>query len=245
MSSNCLNCGHALSENFCSCCGQKVDVRRLNWKSLIDEILHFLTHIEKGFFRTTWLLATKPGMVIHEYLDGKRKKYHKPIGFLLIWITTFTLLFHFADHLFPIKENVNGTIFSDAANYIISRYRNVVELFILPFSALNAWLIIARPKLNYVELLAAFFYFTSFLFIVLTLQLIIALIFWVNFHSAGFDLVTICVYSLWLIYAGFSFYKQYKIRYLVVRMIISLVTGVIIYFGIAHLLGKLILLLNW
>ncbi len=237
---NCLNCGHTVSEKFCSYCGQKTDVKRLNWKSLSEEILHFFTHIEKGFFRTAWLLTIKPAKVIHEYLNGKRKKYHKPIGFLLIWITIFTLLFHFADKLFPTKETTNGSVFSDAANYIINKYRSIMELSILPLSAINAWLIIARPKLNYVEVLAAFFYFSSFLFMLLALQLILALIARANFHTASFDVITVSIYSIWLIFAGFSFYKRYEIKYLMLRIFISLITGIAIYFGIAHLLGTLV-----
>jgi len=237
---NCLNCGHKLSEKFCSYCGQKADVKRLDWKSLSEEILHFFTHIEKSFFRTAWLLTIRPGMVIHEYLDGKRKKYHKPIGFLLIWITIFTLLFHFADKLSPIKETTNGSVFSDAANYIINKYRSIVELIILPFLAINAWLIVAKPKLNYVEVLAAFFYFSSLLFMLLTLQLVFALIARVNFHTASFDIIIVSIYSIWLIYAGVSFYKKYEIKYLALRIFISLFTGIAIYFGIAHLLGILV-----
>lgn len=240
MQLNCLNCGHKISEKYCSYCGQKANVKRLDWKSLGEEILHFFTHIEKGFFRTAWLLTIKPGTVISEYLDGKRKKYHKPIGFLLIWITIFTLLFHFADKLFPNKETTNGTAFSDAATYIIIKYRSMVELIILPFNAINSWLIVARPKLNYVEVLATFFYFSSFLFILLVLQLIIALLARVNFHSATFDIITVSIDSIWLIYAGISFYKKYDIKYLVLRISISLVTGISIYFCITHLLGMLV-----
>lgn len=245
MSTKCLNCRHVLSDKFCSHCGQRADVRRLNWKSLVEEIMHFYTHVEKGFFHTAWLLTIRPGIVAREYLDGKRKKYHKPIGFLLIWITIFSLFFHFSDHLFTLNKNVNSSIFSDAANYALNRFRSVVELCILPFSALNVWLIIVRSKLNYIEVLTVFIYFISFLFILLTLQLTIALIFRVNIHTAYFDLVTILIYSFWLIFAGFSFYRQYEINHLILRMIISLITGIVIYFGIAHLIGILIIRYNF
>ena len=73
MKKECLNCGHTLSGHYCSFCGQKAEVRRLNWKSLGEELLHFLTHIEKGFIMISGQLLIRPGVVAHEYLEGKRK----------------------------------------------------------------------------------------------------------------------------------------------------------------------------
>ena len=80
---NCLNCGRPLTDNYCAHCGQKAAVKRLSWHSLAEEVFHFFTHIEKGFFKTVGLLITKPGMLFKDYLDGKRKMYHKPVSFLL------------------------------------------------------------------------------------------------------------------------------------------------------------------
>mgnify|MGYP002361473672 FL=1 len=239
MKKECLNCGHPLSGHYCSFCGQKAEVSRLNWKSLGEELLHFLTHIEKGFITTSGQLLIRPGVVAQEYLEGKRKKYHKPVGFLLIWIALFTLIYHGSEKLANAGVAHGATLFSDAANKAIFRFRSIVELCILPFSALNSWLVIARNRLNYIEILVVFFYFTSFLFMLLSLQLILAILTSVNFHTSTFDLVTIGIYTAWLLYAGFSFYRQFHIQYLVLRMILSLVTGVLVYFGLAHLLGLL------
>lgn len=244
MKTHCLNCGHAISGHYCSFCGQKAEVGRLNWKSLGEELLHFVTHIESVFLSTSWQLVIWPGKVTHEFLEGKRKKYHKPVGFLLIWIAVFVLIYHGAEKLVNAGDAQGATLFSDAANRAIFRFRSGVELCILPFSALNSWLVIARSKLNYIEILVVFFYFTAFLFMLLSLQLLLAIVTSVNFHTSAFDLVTIALYTAWLLYAGYSFYRQYHIQYLVLRMILSLVTGVCVYFGLAHLLGVLMIRLG-
>jgi hypothetical protein len=87
MASTCLNCGTALTDKYCPHCGQKASVERISWHHFLHEVIHFFTHIEKGFFATTILLITRPGLLNKNYLDGKRKAYHKPISFLLIWIS--------------------------------------------------------------------------------------------------------------------------------------------------------------
>jgi len=80
MSTTCLNCGATVYENFCPRCGQKADVKKLTWNSFIEEVFHFFTHIEKGFLKTTGQLIIHPGKLCKDYLDGKRKAYHKPIS---------------------------------------------------------------------------------------------------------------------------------------------------------------------
>ena len=81
MATTCLNCGTPLTAKYCPQCGQKANVGRLTWHHLGEEIAHFFTHIEQGFLKTTKDLLIKPGIVQKNYLDGKRKIYHKPIGF--------------------------------------------------------------------------------------------------------------------------------------------------------------------
>src|SRR5688572_18590531 len=87
----CLNCGTFITENFCPKCGQKKEVGTLTWHSLIHEIFHFFSHIEKGFLYTSYRLLIRPDKVIGEYIEGKRKKYFKPIALYLIWVAIHLL----------------------------------------------------------------------------------------------------------------------------------------------------------
>jgi hypothetical protein len=92
MATTCLNCGAEVTSMYCPDCGQKATVDRLTWHHLLEETVHFFTHIEEGFLKTTKELITKPGIVHKNFLDGKRKTYHRPVSFLLIWVAVFLLV---------------------------------------------------------------------------------------------------------------------------------------------------------
>lgn len=246
MATTCLNCGTAITDKFCPHCGQKSEVSRLTWHSLGEEIFHFFTHIEKGFFLTVSQLIIYPGRLMKNYLDGKRKEYHKPVGFLLIWITVFLLIYHFSLAATHYTSHTTRSLltYDAATTEIMNKYRSLVEILILPFIALTGWLLIARKKLNYVEVLAASFYTISFLFILLSVQLTISLLFHLNFRTNTFDIITTSVYGGWALYAAVDFYKQYHIRHLVLKVLIALLLNIFIYFTLVRIIVRLLIWLN-
>lgn len=241
MGNICLNCGTVVTDKFCGRCGQKAEVGRLSWHSLGEEFLHFFTHIEHGFLKTTGQLITRPGKLFKNYLDGKRKAYHKPVSFLLIWITLFLLIYNLALSVTKHQIVTTGALFTyDAeATAIMNKYRSLIEIMILPFIALTGWIIIGRPKLNYVEILTSSFYTISFLFILLCFQLLISLALNLNFRTDFFDISTTAIYASWAFYAAYDFYKKYYIKYLLVRLIAAVAINLVIYFMMVKLIIKL------
>ncbi|MBC7875143.1 MAG: DUF3667 domain-containing protein [Ferruginibacter sp.] len=241
MPTSCLNCGALLNDNYCSHCGQKAGVKRLSWHSLGEEVFHFFTHIEKGFLKTTGQLITHPGTLFKNYLDGKRKTYHKPISFLLIWIGLFLVVFHLVKKLTHFENSNTSTLLTNEAAIaaIIAKYRSLIEILILPFTAFSTWLIIARPKLNYVEVLSVTFYTFSFLFILLIAQFIIAFVVGINFRTNAFDITTTGIFIAWSFYAGYEFYKKYAVAYIVPRLVLSLSTGAIVYFFLSKVIARM------
>lgn len=240
MNQNCLNCGEPLKGHFCHNCGQKATVGKLAWKSLLEEIFHFITHVEKGFFKTGKLLILKPGQLYKSYLAGKRKDYHKPISFLLIWIAVFILIFSLSERFTNYQSENTSTFLTNDSNTsaLISKYRSLIEIMILPFTALISWLIVGRHKLNYVEILAVTFYSISFLFILLSVQFIIALVLGINFKTNNFDIATIGIFLCWGIYCGYDFFKQYRISWLIPRLLLSLFLNAIVYIYLEKLIVK-------
>lgn len=241
MATICLNCGKEVTEKYCPNCGQKATVSRLTWHHLFEEIIHFFTHIEHQFFKTTWLNITKPWMVQQNYLDGKRKTYQKPISFLLIWITIYLLVFHFVNRFTDFEDMNTSTVFSNdaAVNLTINKYRTLIEILILPVTTFTGWLIVARPKLNYVEILSVAFYGFSVLFIFLSAEFIIAFIFNINFHTNIFDTLGALIYMCWAFYSSINFYKRYLIPFRVIRVILSLIVGGAIYMYLLKEIAKL------
>lgn len=81
---NCKNCDAATQGKFCSSCGQQVDTHRITVPHLSHELIHALTHADKGFLLLLKELITKPGIIARQYVEGKRKKYFNPLSFVVI-----------------------------------------------------------------------------------------------------------------------------------------------------------------
>ncbi|RVU01395.1 DUF3667 domain-containing protein [Mucilaginibacter limnophilus] len=84
---NCLNCSHHLEpqDKFCAECGQPANTHaRITLPHIGHEIVHVVTHADKGFFYLIKALTLQPGLTIKEYLSGKHKKYYSPFSFFFI-----------------------------------------------------------------------------------------------------------------------------------------------------------------
>jgi hypothetical protein len=110
---------------------------------------------------------------------------------------------------------------------------------IIPVLTFISWLLLARPRLNYFEVLNASFYGTSVLFIILSIQFIIALVFNINFHTNIFDTVTAIVYSCWSLYSGFDLFKRYHVSWLLPRLFLAMIMGGATYMILSREISKL------
>lgn len=241
MATTCLNCGTALNDKYCPHCGQKATVDRISWHHIVEEVLHFFTHVEHGFLATTSLLITRPGVLNKNYLEGKRKSYHKPISFLLIWIAIYLMIYSFVNKVTYHPDFNSESFFSNdaAVTAMFTKYRSLIELLIIPVSSLIGWTILARPKLNYFEILSTGFYGTSMLFIILSTQFSIALIFNINFHTNIFDAVIAILYTCWSFYSGYDLFKRYHVSWLVPRLLLAMILGGAVYVFISRAISKL------
>lgn len=244
MSTKCLNCGNSISMNFCPCCGQKKDVVKLTWHSLVLEIFHFFSHIEKGFLNTSYQIIIHPGKVVNEYLEGKRKKYFKPIGLYLIWFSfhliTFNLLIQWMHY-----ENHRTTNFlfagGDVGTFIV-RHNNIFGLLLLPVLSLFLWLIVPKSKMNYVESLALVIYALAACEILIFFQILITgLLFKTNFLTNGFLIQIQIVNFAWSFFCFITFLKPKKIKFLIPRILLGLILGIIVYQKLTVLIANLVL----
>ena len=84
---SCQNCGYTIEPGavFCSRCGQKTNLHRFTMPHLSHEIMHAVTHTDKGIFFLMRELTLRPGEVLYNYLSRhQRKKYFSPFTFLLL-----------------------------------------------------------------------------------------------------------------------------------------------------------------
>ena len=245
MSITCLNCGTEITDKFCPHCGQKKEVKKLTWHSLIQEIVHFFSHIEHGFLNTSYQLLIHPGKVIREYLDGKRIKYQKPISLFLIWVTIQIITFNLVANLMG-YENLRtkgnflfGT--QEAGNYI-RQYTNVFGLLLLPIVVLFVWLLVARPKMNYIETLVVGIYFFAANYILIFIQNILTgLLFKTNFLTNSFLIQMRVVTFVWGFYCLMDFFRKEKIKFLAIRILLAQIIAVVVYDVLSVVIADLIL----
>jgi hypothetical protein len=243
MATTCLNCGTEVIDKFCPHCGQTITVGRLTWHHLLEETVHFITHIEQGFLKTTKELIVKPGLVHKNFLDGKRKTYHKPVSFLLIWVAVFLLVVELTERFGYFDRDTSSSFLNVGLDIeaMILKYRALIEILILPFIAFNGWLLLAYPRITYLEFLITGFYRFGVFYIFLTVQYGLGLIFGVNPESA-ISLYSIAVFFMaWTIYVFYDFFKLYNVKYLLLRIIATMLIGSAIYSCLRTMIGKLFL----
>src|SRR6266498_4514775 len=87
-SNHCLNCGATLKpfQNYCSNCGQSTSIKRITAFNLTIDFIHSIVKLDRGWLHAIKGLATKPGTVVINYVEGKRKQYVNPFGFLAVCI---------------------------------------------------------------------------------------------------------------------------------------------------------------
>ena len=170
----CLNCGTSFQGKYCYECGQKASVQKLTWKSILEEVVHFFTHAEHSFIYTSKQLVKAPGIIVKEFLDGKRKKVHKPITFLLIWAAILKLItefyrycaLHFDLYRFKRSEPVFRILWSGPKNPNLIKMENLIDLLIeAPVLVIIGWVVFRKTKNSFVENWVAIIYAISFTFI--------------------------------------------------------------------------------
>lgn len=95
---NCLNCGTIVEDRFCPHCGQENTINRPSFHYLFAHFFEDLFHYDSGFWKTIKSLLFRPGVMVKEYLKGKRKSYVSPVKlYIFISFVTFLLPFLLPD----------------------------------------------------------------------------------------------------------------------------------------------------
>ena len=244
ISLTCLNCGTEISDLFCPHCGQKKDVKRLTWHSLVHEVAHFISHIEEGFIKTSIRLVYRPGRTIREYLEGKRKTYYKPVALYLVWVAIFLITHKLVTQWMHYEATTAGNVLffnHETGNYFV-QHKNIFELLLLPIMALFLWLIITRPKMNYIETLALGIYIFSVIQMFNTLQIIInGLLLRINFMTNMFEIQVLIVNLGWGFFCLMDFYKEERKSFLPFRILATFFLSILVYYKLGSVIVDLIL----
>lgn len=104
---NCRKCNATVTANFCSDCGQPVQLNRVDWHYIVHEVQHVL-HFETGIFYTVRELLLRPGTSIQAFITTDRSRLVKPVLFIIVTSLIYTTI----NHLFHVEQgyiNYNGS----------------------------------------------------------------------------------------------------------------------------------------
>ena len=152
----CKNCEHTFQGNFCNNCGQSADTHTINAHFLWHDIQHGLFHIETKLLLTIKELFLSPGLLIKNYLKGKRVDTYNPISMLLILAAFYGFLCHFF-HVHVIDfaskstaDNDNFFNLKDIDDWYIMHY-SWISLLLLPFYSLASKLSFRKQHFFFLE----------------------------------------------------------------------------------------------
>lgn len=211
----CKNCGNQFDHKFCPNCGQKASVKKLEMKSLLQELPHAVWHLDRGFLYNCIELFKRPGYSIKDYLEGKRKRFYHPLSFMLIILGTMYVLMqllnvHYYD---PVQDNWMSETqagfwkeFDATQQLWTSRYKWYIPYY-LPWMSLIywAWLRVMKMKYTYAESIVITFFSSSQMTIP---QIFVLLLAW-SFNSTAFTRTSdqLLNWSILLLIYFFQFYQ--------------------------------------
>lgn len=88
----CLNCGTEFEGKFCPECGQSAETGRFTFKFIWENLIAAILGRDGGIWFTFKNLFTRPGAMIVEILNGKRRKYFSPFPMLIFSLTVYLLI---------------------------------------------------------------------------------------------------------------------------------------------------------
>ena len=107
----CLNCGTEFQGKFCPECGQRADTKRFTIRFIFTNLLQAILSNDGGVWITLKSLFTRPGAMVVDILNGKRKSYFSPFPMLFLTLSLYVVIFTFTgskdidyDHLLNIDN---------------------------------------------------------------------------------------------------------------------------------------------
>lgn len=87
----CRNCGKNAQGDFCSNCGLRQEIRRIDSRYLINEFGQIF-NFDRGILFTIKTLLIRPGTSVRNFINGDRVRMMKPLLFLIISSLIYTVI---------------------------------------------------------------------------------------------------------------------------------------------------------
>lgn len=222
----CKNCESIFEGNYCSQCGQKNIEGRFTIKEIVHNFFHNFTHIDSGILFTLKELYIRPGTVVKEYIEGKRKKYFNPFQYLILIVAVsmfltikFSLLGPKPDPSMLSSAN-DDQRFVYLIRYYFYNYFNLILFLIVPVSAFFSRMFFRKSGYNYSENLI----FNSYIAAQRTFTFVLLSPFIYFLKNIWFVFIGI-YYIFWLVYFIYAFRQFFgeKLPVTIIKFVIMYV----------------------
>lgn len=113
----CLNCDTEFEGKFCPECGQRADTGRFTVRFIFENLLKAILSNDGGVWITLKSLFTKPGQMMVDIINGKRKSYFSPFPMLFLTLSLYVVIFTFTGS----KKNKYDELYSGDAKKEIKK----------------------------------------------------------------------------------------------------------------------------
>jgi len=149
----CKNCNEPINGNYCSNCGQSAEIKKINRQYIFTEIADVLL-VNRGMFDTIKNLLIKPGISIRHYITEDRRRFVKPISFVVVTSLIYTIVNYFfsldiENFVSQFGENNQASV--DIAKWALEN-SGYVNLFVGLFMAFGIKLFFRKDGYNLSEI---------------------------------------------------------------------------------------------
>ena len=218
---NCKQCGAPIHGKYCSNCGQPTQTNRLTLPSILHEVFHFFTHLEKGFLYTLKQLITSPGHMQRNYIDGRRIRYQKPFSLFFV-CGTITATILYLIH----KPSGDVSHFDEVQGDFTRHYYVLLQAILLPFYSFLTWLLFRNNKLNFAESLVLFTYTLSMMLLIVIVTNLFDLLPNKSINSAFYEIPVLFSY---LLITNLNFFKAEPKWRLILKTLINILMGYFVF----------------
>ena len=239
---NCRNCGYETLGAYCQNCGQRSSIHKVTFIETGQDFINAVFSVDAPFFTTLKGLFLNPGRMLREYLDGRRKRYYKPVAFFIL-ITIIYLLVRaligfdpFKNSTVSVQDETVQQLLMQARDFMLLNIDKFLFLFVFAMGVLLKLFFWKRRTLA--EFTAISFYLVAVYSIFTTLNMFV-----VQFISSRLQFLAMFIMLSYFCYAMISFFQRQKLLVLI-KSVVIFSFGIMTYGFTAFALSYLIVYLK-
>ena len=206
----CKNCGKDAHGKYCASCGQRTSVSKVTFRETIHDLVDTLFTIDAPLLTTLKLLLVNPGTLFTEYINGKRKKYYRPVTFFILMTLIYLVVRSiinfdpFGSTILSVNDPSGGQLATEARNYMLFHIDKLLFAFVFTLGLLMKLFFYNKNSL------AEFFAISFYLLGIYTILTIFNM-FYIQYIDKTFQALHILLMLFYFTYAMVSFFSKNKI----------------------------------